>query len=128
MTTDQPTTMNVDRLATPCRWRKKSVEIEAIHYEAFSAEGYTALATKIIDWIIVNGGNARYHHEPMQDIVIDTLEGTMTASRRDVIIKGLKGEFYPCKPDIFDGSYELVEEPLPVAGQVGQTTASGGQL
>jgi hypothetical protein len=38
---------------------------------------------------------------------IETLEGTMSASINDYIIKGIKGEFYPCKPDIFERSYEI---------------------
>lgn len=42
------------------------------------------------------------------DIIIPTLEGDMRATEGDWIIRGLKGEFYPCKPDIFDASYELV--------------------
>lgn len=44
---------------------------------------------------------------------IPTLEGTMTASIGDYIIKGVNGEFYPCKPDIFEKTYEKVEEPTP---------------
>lgn len=43
-------------------------------------------------------------------IVISTLEGEMTAREEDWIIKGIKGEFYPCKPDIFEATYEPVEE------------------
>ena len=43
-------------------------------------------------------------------IEICTLEGNMKASKGDYIIKGIKGEFYPCKPDIFDATYEIVEE------------------
>ncbi len=39
-------------------------------------------------------------------ITIETLEGVMTASIGDWIIKGVKGEFYPCKPDIFEATYE----------------------
>lgn len=39
-------------------------------------------------------------------IEIDTLEGTMRAHPGDWIIKGVKGEFYPCKPDIFEATYE----------------------
>ena len=39
---------------------------------------------------------------------IDTLEGTMTAIPNDWIIKGINGEFYPCKPDIFEKTYEQV--------------------
>ena len=41
---------------------------------------------------------------------IDTLEGTMTANEGDYIIKGVKGEFYPCKEDIFNLTYEKVDE------------------
>lgn len=40
---------------------------------------------------------------------IKTLEGTMIASFGDYIIKGVQGEFYPCKPDIFHQTYELVK-------------------
>ena len=39
---------------------------------------------------------------------INTLEGLMVAKKRDWIIKGMKGEFYPCKPDIFEATYEKV--------------------
>lgn len=42
-------------------------------------------------------------------INIDTLEGTMRADPGDFIIKGVNGEFYPCKPDIFEKTYEAVE-------------------
>lgn len=41
-------------------------------------------------------------------ILIPTLEGEMTANISDYIIKGIKGEFYPCKPDIFETTYEVV--------------------
>lgn len=41
---------------------------------------------------------------------INTLEGTMTARVGDYIIKGVNGEFYPCKPDIFGKTYEVIEE------------------
>lgn len=45
-----------------------------------------------------------------KEMVIHTLEGDMTARPGDWIITGLRGEQYPCKPDIFEKSYELVEE------------------
>jgi len=44
-------------------------------------------------------------------IRIHTLEGTMIANKGDWIIKGLRGEFYPCKPDIFKKSYEIIKQP-----------------
>ena len=43
-------------------------------------------------------------------IYVDTLEGRMFANEGDYIIRGVKGEVYPCKPDIFEASYDLVEE------------------
>ena len=45
-------------------------------------------------------------------VYIPTLEGTMTADIGDYIIKGIKGEFYPCKPDIFEATYELAEKEI----------------
>ena len=42
-------------------------------------------------------------------VKIETLEGPIYASVGDMIIKGIHGEFYPCKPDIFEKTYELVE-------------------
>ena len=46
--------------------------------------------------------------ENMQCLMIETLEGEYKASQGDFIIKGVKGEFYPCKPDIFKMTYEKV--------------------
>lgn len=41
-----------------------------------------------------------------EEFLIKTLEGTMKAQKGDWIIKGIKGEYYPCKPDIFEATYE----------------------
>lgn len=49
------------------------------------------------------------HNKIHQPMGIITMEGVMTVSEGDWIIKGLKGEFYPCKPDIFEATYEAVE-------------------
>ena len=46
-------------------------------------------------------------------MAIPTLEGLMTADENDWIIRGVKGELYPCKPDIFEATYEKVEEEVP---------------
>ena len=43
-------------------------------------------------------------------VTIQTLEGKMYAGEGDYIVKGIKGEYYPCKPDIFEQTYEKVEE------------------
>lgn len=44
---------------------------------------------------------------------IETLEGTLTAQQGDYIIKGIRGEFYPCKKDIFEQTYEEIKHPCP---------------
>jgi hypothetical protein len=54
-------------------------------------------------------GDTFESHIPSQDqIRIRTLEGPITASKGDWIIKGVQGEFYPCKPDIFEATYGAV--------------------
>jgi hypothetical protein len=47
---------------------------------------------------------------PKNEVVIVTLEGTMVATENDWIIKGVQGEFYPCKPDIFAETYKAVSD------------------
>lgn len=47
--------------------------------------------------------------EPLQ-MIITTLEGKMQVDENDWIIKGIRGEFYPCKPDIFEATYEAVKD------------------
>lgn len=49
-------------------------------------------------------------YQTNKELTIDTLEGQMHASVGDYIITGVNGEQYPCKPDIFEKTYELVEE------------------
>lgn len=80
-------------------YTKLPVVIEAHHWD-----GTPECATAIIDWILDHGHTARYHG--MHEMVIDTLEGQMTVSRGDWVIRGVKGEFYPCKPDIFAETYQ----------------------
>ena len=58
----------------------------------------------------LGGDTMRINYEDNPYIKIETLEGTMKASVGDYIIKGVNGEFYPCKPDIFEKTYEEVAE------------------
>lgn len=78
------------------KYRKKPVVIEAVQF------------TGELTSLDVAGFNIP---EVSQDFMsrtcqVKTLEGTMTAQPGDWIIKGVKGEFYPCKPDIFEATYE----------------------
>lgn len=83
------------------RFRKKPVEIEAMLYP-----GVRELndALEVFRWLEEHG--QAHHHDG--GLVIETLEGDMKASPGDWIIRGVQGEFYPCKPDIFDATYEPV--------------------
>lgn len=84
------------------KYRKKPVVVEVWQLTKENIE------VGIPDWIdtdqvsIFGGENAFAE--------IHTLEGTMQASYGDYIIKGVKGEVYPCKPDIFEQTYEKVED------------------
>lgn len=79
------------------KFRKKPLEIEAIRYTTIGA-----LKKAFPDIVICIGFLKR------GGIYIQTLEGRMEVSEWDYIIKGIKGEYYPCKPDIFEDTYERV--------------------
>jgi hypothetical protein len=87
------------RLGVPgMKYRKKPVVVEAIR----CGPPWRATAEWCRGWPIKDG--ARY-----SGILIPTLEGKMIADEGDFIIKGIGGEFSPCKPDIFEATYEPVE-------------------
>jgi hypothetical protein len=84
------------------KYRKKPVVIEAMQltHESFA---------EVQAWC----GGKHWIKPPLRAVVgmtIETLEGTMGAKFGDFIIRGVKGEFYPCKPDIFAATYDPVEE------------------
>ena len=94
------------------KYRKKPVVIEAVQWDGDNATEimlFVGNQLKVstpprgmeLNSIIPNEGYI---------IVIPTLEGDMTAIRNDYIIKGVAGEFYPCKPAMFEATYELVVE------------------
>lgn len=86
------------------KFRKKPVVIEAMHFTTDNDDG--TCINSITSWIACNGSPAR---NDKTNIYIMTLEGEMCASCGDWIIKGVKGEFYPCKADIFEATYEEVK-------------------
>ncbi len=90
------------------KFRKKPVEVEAIKFSNNSEPGDTNM-NEICIWINQGRDEKQKHawHNGT-DIFIETLEGTMRATWGDWIIKGVKGEFYPCKPDIFEATYEEI--------------------
>lgn len=85
------------------KYRKLPVVIEAVVWD-----GNSHTANKLIG----EAFGVDWHYEKGTDnIVIPTLEGQMVGQIGDYIIKGVNGEFYPCKPDIFAKTYEQVDVP-----------------
>lgn len=81
------------------KYRKKPVVIEAVKW---TGENWDEIELFSPYGISYNYPASR------RSLSIKTLEGEMTAECGDWIIKGVKGEFYPCKPDIFEATYERV--------------------
>lgn len=102
------------------RYRKKPVEIDAMQWRGSNPTGELRLSGReIVAWVNDNGGEARYEQRSgvsgiglsrigRPSIVVRTLEGWICASPGDYMIRGVQGEFYPCKPDIFEATYEPV--------------------
>jgi hypothetical protein len=86
------------------KFRKKPVVIDAFKWTGGPDQ------TEDPEWIFeaIKAGSVRFN--PLGEFIeIDTLEGTHRASMGDFIIRGVKGEIYPCKPDIFAMTYEPAE-------------------
>jgi len=89
------------------KWRKKPVVIEAIQWSGENK----------LDILAFCGRDAEiWTPEDSDETIceIHTMEGIMTARVNDYIIKGLIGEFYPCKPNIFEKTYDLVDAKKPI--------------
>ena len=88
------------------KFRKKPVVVEAWEFtrKALGDVGsWVRRYQNDIKLVSQYGGEVLY-------IEIKTLEGTMRAELGDYIIKGVQGEFYPCKPDIFEATYDIIKE------------------
>ena len=81
--------------------------------ERFTNKVFTEIERKRYEARPPNGEHG--HHFSVRGLILDgafivTLEGVMTANAGDWIIRGVKGEIYPCKPDIFEATYEPCED------------------
>lgn len=86
------------------RARKKPVVVDVMQLKMCSARSYRKCKEFVGEsWIDL-------HKMPNELPGIETLEGTMEISDGDYIIKGVQGEFYPCKPDIFEETYDLIND------------------
>lgn len=89
------------------KYRKKPVVIEAFQYDGDlmnrNGEYY------VPQWAVEAHENGTLFFDG-PTLKVKTLEGDMVVAVNDYIIKGIKGELYPCKPDIFEATYEKAEE------------------
>jgi hypothetical protein len=84
------------------KFRKKPVVIEAVQFTPNTGND-------LAQWCggrIASSAKPSDPSDVLYALLIPTLEGTMEASLGDWVIKGVQGEFYPCKPDIFEATYE----------------------
>ena len=92
------------------KYRKKPVIIEAVQFNGFNKENGQVDLSERPEWLINEFGKKVIFFDKRNTLTIKTLEGNMIANIGDWIIKGINGEFYPCKPEIFEQTYELVEQ------------------
>jgi hypothetical protein len=83
------------------KYKKKPVVIEAIQFD-----GSQEAAEKMIE--TMGKGSCEPHGE-LTRLLIPTLEGDMWAHKGDYVIKGIKGEYYPCREDIFLATYDAAK-------------------
>ncbi|ASL38894.1 MULTISPECIES: hypothetical protein [Lactiplantibacillus] len=91
------------------RAQKKPIVIEYVEFRGF-VNGNSSFSERP-EWLlkaIYDDDKLRFFDEK-DTLTIETLEGTMTANIGDYIIKGVHGELYPCKPDIFKQTYDLLD-------------------
>ncbi len=88
------------------RWRKRPVVIDAVQ---LTRENIVEVMTWVAPTVKV-GRSLDVTIDINKGLTVHTLEGDMTASFGDWVIKGVQGEFYPCKPDIFAETYAPADE------------------
>lgn len=94
----------------PSKFRKKPIQIEAMQWD-----GSRASIVDICGWAndpADDEATIQFTYsgaDDVHDVTIATLEGYLTVSPHDFVIRGVAGEYYPCKPDIFAATYEAAE-------------------
>lgn len=92
------------------KYRKKPVVIEAIQWTGLNLEEIKEFVGKDLEYNILDTAWEAGKGAPHVLMKIHTLEGDHECTKGDFIIKGVNGEFYPCKPDIFEKTYEVVSD------------------
>lgn len=101
-------TPNVNKITMIKKFRKKPVVIDAIQWDGTAHS--TLLIENFVGQSLALRPNPEGQTADRHFLMIPTLESPHEASVGDWIIKGVNGEFYPCKPDIFEKTYEPVND------------------
>ena len=92
------------------RYRKKPVVIEATQFQWKDGEGIPDIpGVKFEKFVLTQVEGGQKHAPVVSTAYVETIEGPLHVSRGDWIITGVKGERYPCKPDIFAATYDLAD-------------------
>lgn len=106
------------------KYTKKPVTIEAMEWDGTN--------TRLVrHWMGEEGACVREvedHRERKRFLIIPTLEGNHEASPGDMIIRGVEGEYYPCKPDIFEKTYDIAKERGMTFGEALEATKLGKKI
>lgn len=94
------------------RYRKKPVEVEAYQLTQENFQDWESWPRWLSGAVVGSRPRRIYYASPPALIVVDTLEGQMKAYPDDWIIKGVQGELYPCRPAIFEATYEEVGDEV----------------
>lgn len=109
---------SMDSIRSICLWANRDTEEPVIDYVfgttirpclAYMCKSYGYHSNDLIQPDCGGTGFVACSPEEPYDIFVHTLEGEMRVNSGDWIIRGIKGEFYPCKPDIFEATYEAVD-------------------
>lgn len=106
-----------------CKFKKKPLEIEAVQF-LDNAETIMELTSFIKGQDV----DIKRHGKDGSYLIIKTLEGDMKANEYDFIIKGVNGEYYPCKPDIFEKSYDIVSSKDMTFGEALEALINGKKV
>ena len=88
---------------TARKYRKRHVMVEAVQWDGEPDTAGNFMGFQPID-------HFKWEYVSVNSIIIETLEGTMRCDKGDWIVEGIQGEFYPVKSDIFEATYEAVDE------------------
>jgi hypothetical protein len=93
------------------KFRKKPVVIDAVQYNGSNKDEIISFVGEAAKFQSAVGSSADGEGYPQaySKLTISTLEGEMLVSENDWVIKGVKGEFYPCKPEIFAATYDAAD-------------------